>query len=413
MIKQRSSLLPPPRGLSERQITNHDVPSLRLYQVWKGNNVFALRGRLIFGPDAGSLYLTICLIVVPVILFCSLVSQSLVNYFPDNTGLVLVAIPAVFTLYIVILIFIVSATDPGIIPRQPPSPEVDDDWDASNSMRSDWAGGQSGRYLPSGRYLAPTKSVNVNGTVVRVKYCQTCLLYRPPRCSHCSVCNNCVDRFDHHCPWVGQCIGKRNYRCFFMFVSSTAFLCLYVFCMCWINIVMTMQENSSTIWEAMIKSPASGILITYTFTVQWFVGGLSAFHLYLIITNQTTYENFRNRYKRRNPFKKGCFQNVKEALFSKIPPSQNDFRAFIKSEMYANYNSSKYFGYAFSMNFSKKSDDTESSVDENDQLDLERCESGALDRSNKWAAAHDLHRLASKFITESAGRDKEKKSSGL
>lgn len=165
--------------------------------------------------------------MVPVILFCSVVSQSLLDHFPNNIGLVLVAIPAVYVVYvscfflffiiffvdkyygfdscqmlqILILIFLVSGRDPGIIPRNLPAPEVDDDWDAC-SMSTDWAGGNSGRYLP------PTKSISVNGTIVRVKYCNTCMIYRPPRCSHCSICNNCVERFDHHCPWVGQCIGK-------------------------------------------------------------------------------------------------------------------------------------------------------------------------------------------------------------
>lgn len=77
-----------------------------------------------------------------------------------------------------------------------------------------------------------------------------------------------------------------------MFVSSTALLCLYVFSMCCINIIMFMQQNGSSFWEAILKSPVSGILIGYTFTVQWFVGGLSAFHIYLIFTNQVRFSFF-------------------------------------------------------------------------------------------------------------------------
>lgn len=93
------------------------------------------------------------------------------------------------------LLLLTSSRDPGIIPRnaQPPEPE-----NYENSL--EFVAGQTPR-------LPRTRDVIVNGIIVKVKYCDTCMLYRPPRCSHCSICDNCVERFDHHCPWVGQCIG--------------------------------------------------------------------------------------------------------------------------------------------------------------------------------------------------------------
>ena len=96
------------------------------------------------------------------------------------------------------LLLLTSGRDPGIVPRNthPPEPEPSD-------LNNDTGNGQTPQQLR----LPRTKDVNVNGVVVKVKYCDTCMLYRPPRCSHCSICNNCVERFDHHCPWVGQCIG--------------------------------------------------------------------------------------------------------------------------------------------------------------------------------------------------------------
>jgi palmitoyltransferase ZDHHC9/14/18 len=71
--------------------------------------------------------------------------------------------------------------------------------------------------------------------------------------------------------------------------------------------------------------------MVYTFICVWFVGGLTVFHLYLIGTNQTTYENFRYRYDNKvNPYDQGCGSNFKEIFCTKIPASKNEFRSRVQ-----------------------------------------------------------------------------------
>ena len=41
------------------------------------------------------------------------------------------------------------------------------------------------------------------------KYCIVCNLEQPLRTKHCRVCQKCVATYDHHCPWVGNCIGEK------------------------------------------------------------------------------------------------------------------------------------------------------------------------------------------------------------
>ena len=58
--------------------------------------------------------------------------------------------------------------------------------------------------------------------------CSKCNIVVPKyfKLFHCDICQVCVKKQDHHCPWTGKCIGEKNIVPFYIFIC---FLLAYMF----------------------------------------------------------------------------------------------------------------------------------------------------------------------------------------
>ncbi|CAD8067635.1 unnamed protein product [Paramecium sonneborni] len=100
--------------------------------------------------------------------------------------------------------------------------------------------------------------------IYRTRFCSTCNIKRPPKASHCRECNHCVDGFDHHCYWVGTCIGIRNWRYFVYFLIAAFSAPLLAF---FVGIVLFINQFSlaTKLWFEMFDTLGISVLVFYIF----------------------------------------------------------------------------------------------------------------------------------------------------
>ncbi|XP_068189058.1 palmitoyltransferase ZDHHC18-B-like [Antennarius striatus] len=311
---------PPPRCGDDKG--QEPKRSRRKWEVFPGKNRFYCDGRLIVARQSGVLPLTLGLILVTSGLFfifdCPFLVQHLTSCIPVVGGGLFV--------FVVITLLQTSFSDPGILPRATPDEAADIEKQIDNTG--------STSYRPPPR----TKEVLINQQVVKLKYCFTCKMFRPPRTSHCSLCDNCVERFDHHCPWVGNCVGKRNYRFFYTFIVSLSFLTAFIFGCVTTHLALRAQDGKGLVF-ALQESPGSAVELVICFFSVWSILGLSGFHTYLVASNLTTNEDIKGSWSGKsgedvsNPYShKNIFINCCTMLCGPMPPSLIDRRGFLPKD---------------------------------------------------------------------------------
>ena len=149
-----------------------------------GEDFRSFPGLCMVGPDWPCLLYSYFLITFPSSMFLGHIGMSMSIYVMLGGLVLLIATLSALT--------ITALSDPGIVQKR-------------TDAQLEAEGGAKGRRM-----------------------CVWCNVEKLPRMHHCFECNACIEELDHHCPWTGKCIGKKNILYFRAYLMLLTGLIVYV-----------------------------------------------------------------------------------------------------------------------------------------------------------------------------------------
>lgn len=164
--------------------------------------------------------------------------------------------------------------------------------------------------------LATSYPAAAASPLLELPQCVHCRALQVARAKHCHDCGRCVRKLDHHCWWLGSCVGSGNHRLFLTYLTFEALLLSVTGGAAARRIAASDAVRASAPWPPIASGAALGCVIMCT------VLGLLAFTLLifqcgLISRGETTWEHLRR--ERINaamqlppdvrPYDRGPFEN--------------------------------------------------------------------------------------------------------